>query len=1047
MKLSEKFINKYKNKKSPMTPLGKFVYYRTYSRYLPEENRREYWYETCKRAVEYNCSIVETSQKEAEELFDNMFNLKQFLAGRTLWVGNTESVKKFPISNYNCSFSVIDSIESYCDMFYLLMLGSGVGFSTFKEDTDKLPTFKHNIVVTHKPYEPKLKSERCEDTVLTNENKHFAELIIGDSKEGWVEALRIFMDIFSIKLNPLERRYNFSQLIINYNNVRPRGERLKTFGGTASGYLSLMNMFNKIYQIFRNKKEDRFKLTTLDCLDIANIIAENVVSGGVRRSSLLNMFDVNDKDVRDAKNKLFIQDENGNWIIDSSISHRSKSNNSIGFKKKPTLDELKDIFKSIKYSGEPGFLNMEEATNRFEFFKGANPCCEILLPSKGLCNLVTVNINGFVKKGKLDKNELFKAFKLNARAAYRITCLNLELKDWDKVQKEHRLLGCSLTGWQDAISVLNYDMDKQSKLLSELKDIVKNEVKEYSQSLGLMESKLSTACKPEGCWTKDHIRTLNEGLLFIDEINPSIDTVEGFSKIKGFTCGGNKVSKTYNNSIKDVLRITLKNKRRLEITQEHPLFIKGEGWVKAKNIKIGDIIEYNLGTYVSVNEETLEDVTMEEFRSDIRNYNTPLRISPELSYLVGTYFANGCFTTKDRIKLHCQNFDIHKKIQKIWKDLFNVNTKIYKCKDRDSYTQDFRSSKITKWFWYNNLIKENKSSELNRIPQKIRMSSKESILSFIVGYADNDGCFYNNTFCIDSSSEVFIRHLQEIGEAVGICFGFCENKMRKGSFSNKSIYKIQMSRAFSNMDTIDYINRISIKAQNKPLRGGKIRSENPYVVKNIENIGLHRTYDIEVDNIHEYFQGGLRSHNTLSLLPTVSPGIHHSFSSYYIRRIRISSDDPLLKVCEELGFSIKNEVGQSDNDYNTKVVEFYVKSPTKIVQKDVSALEQLETYKMFMENYVEHNASNTITVKEHEWNDVIDWVYKNWDYIVGVTFMSANDSYYPLLPYEAITEEEYNKNYKDINITSELISKYENNYNDYDIDNDSECSGGSCPIR
>lgn len=681
MRLSQKFLSKYRYKETtPMTPLGEFVYYRTYSRFLPEKGRREYWWETCRRAVEYNCSIVDTSEEEAEKLFDNMYNLKQFLAGRTLWVGDTKSAKKFPMSNFNCSFLKIDSIKSYCDMFYLLMLGSGVGFRTFKEDVDKLPKFRKNITLTHKPHTPIKKEYRQEDTTYS-ENRYFSELVVGDSKEGWVDALRIFLEIFS-----LDAKKRYKQLIINYDNVRPRGERLKTFGGTASGHESLMLMLNKIYQLFRSKKTDDFKLTTLDCLDIANMLAENVVSGGVRRSSQINLSEIEDKSIRDAKTNLFTQDENGNWILDEKLSHRMKSNNSIGFRKKPTREELEEIFKSIRYSGEPGFINIEEAKRRFTSFTGTNPCGEILLPNNGLCNLVTVNVYGFVEDGKLNKKELLEAFELNTRAAYRMTCLTLELEHWDRVQKEHRLIGCSMTGWQDAMSVLNYDMRQQSNLLKEIKDTVKHAVREYAIMLGTKECKLATTIKPEG---------------------------------------------------------------------------------------------------------------------------------------------------------------------------------------------------------------------------------------------------------------------------------------------------------------------------------------------------------------------------TLSLLPTVSPGVHHSYSPYYIRRVRISSDDPLLKVCENLGLTVLNEVGQDDKTCNTKVVEFYVKSPTDKTRNDVSAIEQLETYKMFMENYVEHNASNTITVKRNEWRKVIDWVYDNWDCIVGVTFLSIDDNYYPLMPYESITEDEYKAGYKNITITPELISKYENvQVGELEIGSDDECSsGGSCPIR
>jgi hypothetical protein len=111
--ISDDFVSKFKHSPSPMNQLGSFVYYRTYSRWIPEEMRREYWWETVRRAVEYNCSLVPTSKEEAEKLYENMFNLKQFLSGRTLWVGSTDVSKYYPMANYNCSFQIIDNFSAF----------------------------------------------------------------------------------------------------------------------------------------------------------------------------------------------------------------------------------------------------------------------------------------------------------------------------------------------------------------------------------------------------------------------------------------------------------------------------------------------------------------------------------------------------------------------------------------------------------------------------------------------------------------------------------------------------------------------------------------------------------------------------------------------------------------------------------------------------------------------------------------------------------------------------------------------------------------------
>lgn len=152
----------------------------------------------------------------------------------------------------------------------------------------------------------------------------------------------------------------------------------------------------------------------------------------------------------------------------------------------------------------------------------------------------------------------------------------------------------------------------------------------------------------------------------------------------------------------------------------------------------------------------------------------------------------------------------------------------------------------------------------------------------------------------------------------------------------------------------------------------------------------------------------------MSQLPEVSSGVHYSHSPYYIRRVRINSSDPLVKVCEELGYPIYPEVGQDMETCTTKVIEFPCKAPKGRTKYDVSAIEQLEAYKMFMENYVEHNCSITVHVRDHEWEEVEQWVWDNWDTIVAVTFLPLDDSFYQLMPYEAITEEEYNRRIKEM---------------------------------
>mgnify|MGYP005759768201 FL=1 len=679
--LTREFLSPYKHAPNPMGQLGAFVYTRTYSRFLPRLGRREFWWETVRRAVEYNCSLAPTSREEAEKLFDNIYHMRQFLSGRTLWVGGTPVAELYPMANYNCAFTVIDSFTAYHDLFYLLMVGSGVGVRVLQSDADKLPPVRTDLEILHKSYDPVPPYARLEYTDLTFAHDT-ATLNVGDSKEGWAQALTHYFDLLS------NREYRkIHRLIVVYDSIRPKGERLRTFGGTASGFGSMMAMIDKIHKVITaaGQREGAVwvSLRPIDLLDIANIIGENVVSGGVRRTSEIGLIDADDQACIQAKSNLYRQ-VRGRWEIDKSIAHRQMSNNSIFYRKKPTREKLHWHLQQMRYSGEPGWINEEAGAKRRPNFSGCNPCGEILLDSNGLCNLTTVNVMAFVKDGKLDRDALLEAQRLSVRAGYRMTCRALELHRWNAVQQRDRLLGCSLTGWQDMVNAAGLDREAQIALLEELRRTAHDAAKSIAERLGGRTPLLVTTLKPEG---------------------------------------------------------------------------------------------------------------------------------------------------------------------------------------------------------------------------------------------------------------------------------------------------------------------------------------------------------------------------TLSLLPTVSSGVHYSHAPYYIRRVRITAADPLCKVCEELGYPVLPEVGQDPDDPTTKVVEFPVKAPEGRVKADVSAIEQLETYKMFMEHYVDHNCSITVHVRENEWDAVEQWVWDNWDDVVALSFLSYDDSFYELMPYEAISKEEYERRLAEMKpFNPSLLSRYEQQETELDI-GDSECVNGVCPVR
>lgn len=526
MYLTDEFIDTYTDKTVPFggNGLGHFVYLRTYSRWLEDKGRRETWIETCRRVVEYSMRLYQGPSAnnrenpynlydEAELMFDMMFHLKVFPAGRTLWIGGTEAEKKFGTANFNCSFVVMDKISAFTDLFHLLMVGSGVGFRVLPGDVFKLPVFNPKIVVAHKPYNGKIPTERREDTVMFEEKEETIDalasvhIVVGDSKQGWVQALDFYLQSM--------QRKDVESIIFNYDSVRPAGEILKTFGGRASGHSALKRMFRNIHKIIERTKNNNYvvansggyeygpfdqygRLSTLDVLDINNHIGYNVVVGGVRRTAQIALFDSEDNRILNAKVGLWEQGSN-NYGNDQ----RSMSNNSIFFEQKPSKEQLLDIFERIQHNGEPGFVNAVAARERRPNFKGLNPCAEILLDDRGVCNLTEVNLRAFVDtSGGIDYEGLFKAVRLATRIGLRQTNTTLDLPEWDFVQKRDRLTGVSLDGVMDFVDAHNATEENLIHLLQLLRRDANDEARQYAYHMRVPQPLLVTTIKPSGTISK-----------------------------------------------------------------------------------------------------------------------------------------------------------------------------------------------------------------------------------------------------------------------------------------------------------------------------------------------------------------------------------------------------------------------------------------------------------------------------------------------------------------------------------------------------------------
>lgn len=521
--LSDAFLSQYEG----VQPRNKGIlfeitYLRTYSRWIPELKRRETWLETCARVTEYSVGLYQgpaTKEEliaEAELMFDKMFNLEVLPAGRSMWIGGTEAGKKFAEANFNCSYLNIESIRDFCDVFALLLCGCGVGFGVREENVSKLPKFRTDIEVEHADYKPLLPSMREE---YTGYNVDLAPglitITIGDSKEAWVEALRLFLRLHEKSEAGYLFGLNPSRIVMNYDSIRPSGERINTFGGRAAGHNGLKEMFERLSELF---KDTGGKLDSVAAMDVCNLIAKNVVVGGTRRSAQIALASPGDRHFMDAKLEVYPERrllEDGTTFFgtpDPKKDQRSMSNNSVAYKSKPSREEIDYIFNNIKVNGDPGFFNQEAALKRRPNVEGLNPCAEILLDSYGVCNLSTVVISSHVKDGVLDQFALGESFRLATRIGMRQTNVTLSMPHWDTVQKRDRLTGVSMTGYMDALDAcgIHFDSEASKMALEFWRWSANHEADIYADEMRIPRPLLVTAVKPEG--TLSLLPTVSPGM-------------------------------------------------------------------------------------------------------------------------------------------------------------------------------------------------------------------------------------------------------------------------------------------------------------------------------------------------------------------------------------------------------------------------------------------------------------------------------------------------------------------------------------------------------
>lgn len=679
-------------------------------------------------------------------------------------------------------------------------------------------------------------------------------------------------------------------------------------------------------------------------------------------------------------------------------------------------------------------------------------CAEILLRSNEFCNLTEVVIENNDTEETLKR----KIYLATVLGTWQSTLTNFKYirKIWKQNCEEERLLGVSLTGiFGNKLTSTNNE--NLPKLLDRLREYSIEVNKAEAEILGIAQSAAITCVKPSGCRPWDALTTTSAGVLTLQEIFADSGHISGnewssfvspYHALQGSS--RSLITKTFDNGKEEVFSIKMSYGMELKSTANHRWFVKERhinnkktvvnDWIETRNITNGDVLDINLGVYNSNNEFEFKKLIARSLsmRCDANEITQPNTMSPSIAWLLGYLWGDGAMSpSKYRLRFTDSNIANLEKAQKIIFEEFGLNSNIHNTNNTKAYTLDVGNKFLWHWLIKNGVWKYDTDGNIDLIPECVRRSSTESIIAFIAGLIDADGCLVNRrgverTITLSAADSQFARHVQDVSAAVGILFGRSHNVSGSNFQKVKSIFLMTMGPD-TKIESLNMLVKHSQKMnQESGIPWSPVRRQSSSVrtlgkVQSVSSIGIEETFDIEVDNTHWYYAGAVKSHNTVSQLVGVSSGIHPWYAPYYIRSVRAINTDRLTDFLKDVG--IPNEPDfMKPND--TTVFSFPIKAPEgAVVTKDMTAIDHLELWRVYKTHWTEHNPSVTINVKEDEWVEVGAWVFNHFDDIGGISFLPYSEHTYKQAPYQEITKEEYEEMLEKMpkNIDWSRLSEYE----------------------
>ena len=987
----------------PWGPLGYVTYKRTYARRLNDDtDRTEEFNDTILRvldACQKQLKVGFTNQ-EIRDAYKYFMNLKCSVAGRFLWQLGTKTVDLLGLmSLQNCAFTNINEpIRPFLWIFDVLMLGTGVGFNIQRYNVDKLPPLLDYPIS------------------ITRLDTKDADFIIPDSREGWVSLLEKTLESYFYK----GKSFTYSTILI-----RSRGQRINGFGGMASGPEALVELISTIQKIL-NKRLGQ-KLTSVDCLDIINIIATCVVAGNTRRSALIAIGDPDDFDYLRAKR----------WDLGGIPNWRCMSNNSVNCS---SIDDLpEDFWEGYRGNGEPyGLVNMElcRKTGRLKDFgkypdpdvEGFNPCLTgdtVILTSNGLMKINELIGKKFV--AVVDGREYpstEEGFWCSGNKEVYEVKLHNGLKV--KATENHKFMTSS--GWKridelsigDYISLPNNDGYKWSGGIGD-------EIEGYIIGNIIGDGTFNKNKPVITVWINEDIDCYEPAKLIEEYIRTNYSHMEDF---KGFNLARkNNGIKEYR--LKSAGLTAIVNKFKL--TGDKKIIENGSydftiGLLRGLFDTYGKVItNIHKSREIRLNQsnlELLESVQKMLLAIGIQSKVYENRRSEYKRYLQDGKYGEKLYICKNNHELILSDVDVFKfsyligfyNPEKASKVQFIINSYINNPSIKHYLSKIVSISKL-----------ENTQFVYDCTIPDVHCFSANGMLSHNCA---EQNLVHGETCCL---SEIYLPNINSFEELIGVSttlYKICKHSLLM-QCHQKNTEDIVHRNMRMGIGVTGYLQC----EQNKkdwlsPLYEYLREFDKDYSAK------LGCPVSIKLTTC--------KPSGTLSILPGVTPGCHPGIYQHFIRRIRIGSDNPLISLCKSHGYKVEYQRNfDGTEDRNTMVVEFPCKYPdgTRLA-KDMTAIDQLEVVKELQTNWSDNAVSCTVYYRLNELDSIKEWLRNNFtNSVKSCSFLLHSDHGFDQAPYEDITPEVYNE------LMGLTIPITAGHIQQADDDQMEVCKGGACPLR